>query len=158
MNLNVRVLCGFVALSMASLSGCSSQEDLGPLATISGTVTIDGKPVKAGTNVVFMDPEKGTTALAATDSEGRFALKSFAKSGDSNEFPVGQFQASIQPPDEDYLSEDEITAEQALEGVSPGLQGKREYAARYESFATSGLVFNITEGENDINIDLSAAE
>lgn len=156
--MSFRLLVIVVFCCLGFLVGCSGEKPSGPLGSVSGHLTIDGRTPKPGTNIVFMDAQLGTTAVGSTDETGAYSLKSFRKSGDSMEFPVGRFNVSIQVPEEDYLSEDEITAEMALEGITPGLQGKREFPEKYQNFATSGLSYDVVEGENTIDISLSSSE
>jgi hypothetical protein len=55
----------------AVLPGCGPQVLRYP---VEGVVTLDGKPVK-GASVAFMPKAKGCPGIAATDADGRFALK-----------------------------------------------------------------------------------
>ncbi|MDX1930114.1 MAG: carboxypeptidase-like regulatory domain-containing protein [Pirellulaceae bacterium] len=59
-------------LLCVGLVGCSSG-DRPPLGRVSGTVTMDGKPL-AGVIVSFQ-PETGRAASAETDAEGNFDLE-----------------------------------------------------------------------------------
>lgn len=58
---------------MCSLSGCGGSSDQPDLGSVSGVVTLDGKPV-VGVNVVFK-PDIGRAAAANTDAEGKFTLQ-----------------------------------------------------------------------------------
>lgn len=55
----------------ATLAGCGQRVVRYP---VEGVVTLDGKPVE-GASVAFMPKAKGCLGVAATDAEGRFALK-----------------------------------------------------------------------------------
>jgi hypothetical protein len=73
-----------IALGAVSLAGCSADSGKG---TISGTVTLDGQPLKSG--VIRFVPADGQTATAeATITDGEF----------SAEMPVGEKQVSISAP------------------------------------------------------------
>ena len=69
----VKSLCLLAACSvLMSVSGCGGSSDQPDLGSVSGTVTLDGKPV-AGVKVVFK-PELGRPAAANTDAEGKYTL------------------------------------------------------------------------------------
>ena len=58
-------------------SGCSSEPALtstDPQATVSGTITFEGKPVPLDTSVVFYCKDKGVTAGGIVDSLGKYSL------------------------------------------------------------------------------------
>ncbi len=62
-----------VAVVLATLLGGCGRSDLPPLGGVSGTVTLDGTPL-AGAQVVFIPDGPGRSALATTDSAGRYEL------------------------------------------------------------------------------------
>lgn len=63
-----------VLLNLAS--GCG-RGDAGPeLAPVSGTVTLDGKPLPGAIVTFFPEAVKGSPAYGATDSAGKFTLRS----------------------------------------------------------------------------------
>lgn len=55
--------------SLTLLSGCGS--DLPPIAPLTGTVTMDGKPYANG-SLMFTPTSGGRPSLAATDENGKF--------------------------------------------------------------------------------------
>ena len=65
-----RVAAALVAVPTFCLAGCSDGLNLVP---VSGTVTLDGVPLK-GANVVFR-PEQGRLSVGTTDAEGRYTLR-----------------------------------------------------------------------------------
>ena len=71
-----RLKKGFMIAACAAftlVSGCSGSSDQPEVGEVSGTVTLDGKPV-AGVNVVFK-PDLGRAAAGNTDAEGRYTLQ-----------------------------------------------------------------------------------
>jgi hypothetical protein len=68
-----RVAAGMVAGLLLCLLGCAQQGDRPPLGTVSGTVTLDGKPFP-NVMVVFK-PEEGRAASGLTNSEGQYELE-----------------------------------------------------------------------------------
>jgi len=65
-------LFALACLIFLSAAGCSGNKDLPPLGTVTGVVTLDGKPL-ADANVAFA-PEHGRTSIARTDAAGRYEL------------------------------------------------------------------------------------
>ena len=59
-------------LGVLLLAGCS-RGDRPSLGLVSGTVTLDGKPL-AGARVIFEPVEGGRASTASTDNEGRYEL------------------------------------------------------------------------------------
>jgi hypothetical protein len=67
------VAIGMIAGMLLSVGGCSQQGDRPPLGTVTGTVTLDGKPFP---NVmVLFKPQEGRAASGLTDSNGRYELE-----------------------------------------------------------------------------------
>ncbi len=67
--------------SLIALSGCGSDPtaDLGPAVTVTGTITLDGKP-SDGVEVIFKRLDAGAPAeyrqyVATTDSSGKYSLE-----------------------------------------------------------------------------------
>ena len=65
------LIAGVFAVS--TLSGCGGSGDQPDLGSVSGVVTLDGKPV-VGVNVVFK-PDVGRAAAGNTNAEGKFTLQ-----------------------------------------------------------------------------------
>jgi len=65
-------LPSLVALSLLALGGCS-RSDRPPLGNVGGTVTLDGAPL-AGALVVFTPDGPGRSAIATTNTAGRYEL------------------------------------------------------------------------------------
>ena len=74
------VLNAVMLVSLLLVSGCSEPpavkvgpaKPVGPVGQVKGKVTIDGKPVPAGTTINFVD-EKGRTGSATIDASGAFS-------------------------------------------------------------------------------------
>ncbi len=118
-----------------------------PTSTVSGVVTIDGKPMTLasdtrGTIVFQPTGGQGATATGLLDATGHFKLAT----GSQSDIAPGKYQVAISviqllPPTED--------SEQA---------GKRVTPAKYSSAIDSGLQANVVPGENQLKFDLSSAE
>lgn len=61
-----------VALAAVTASGCSGS-DAPELATVEGTVTLNGEPL-VGAEVVFRPEAKGRSSIGRTDMDGRYSL------------------------------------------------------------------------------------
>src|SRR4051812_16612728 len=126
-----------VALSFTG--GCGNG-----LASVSGTVTLDGQPViggqeKYGTVSFSRDGGGGATGVAIIDSSGHYQLKTGSQSG----VEPGTYQVAI-----------------SIKRITPG---PNEYAetkatlispAKYGSVPTSGLRAEVKQGRNTIDFDL----
>lgn len=146
-NHSTTILLSFLLLS----AGCSSEVDYGPTGTVSGRLTLAGKPLGEGTQVVFMHPEKGYAAFGSTDPEGNFAITSW---NDGN-LPIGTYKVMIQPPAGD-LNPETATDEQLLDGAPVEAVPKAEFDFKYRQISTSGLAYDVQQGSNNFDIDLKA--
>lgn len=64
-----RILASLLAL--AALAGCGQSGP--PIASVQGTVTLDGKPLPDAT--VTFQPDTGRPSFGATDENGRYAME-----------------------------------------------------------------------------------
>lgn len=123
----------------ASQFGCSGS-DLG--AEVSGTVTLDGKPVGPGT-VVFAEASGASNPSdGAIQPDGSYALKTANLPG----IAPGKYRAAV------TVFEDVKTA-----------PGERSFALpkyvtpeKYANLDTSGLEYDVKPGKNPIDIALTA--
>lgn len=115
------------------MSGCGASSDSPPTGTVTGVVTLDGKPLSGV--VVSFSPEVGTLgqpSLAATDGEGRYELKYNATTKGA---VVGSHKVSVTTP---------------TEGPDPKF--KDPIPKKYNS--KTELTEKVTAGDNIINLDL----
>lgn len=137
---------------LLAAAGCSSEVDYGPTGTIAGRLTKSGTPLQARTHVIFMHPEKGYLAFGATDEEGRFTVTSW----NDGQMPTGRYGVMIQPPAAEYDSET-ASAEDVMNNpekysVPPP---QADFPARYRELSTSGLSYEVKQGANSFDIDLT---
>jgi hypothetical protein len=145
----------FLTLSTASmllfLTACSGDFDYGPTGTISGKLTLEGKPLPAGSSAVFMEPKAGYLAFGLTDAEGNYKVTTW---NDGN-MPIGTYRVMVHPPapanDSETASAEEILANPEKYKARPV---KTDIPKKYREVSTSGLSFEIKKGENTIDIDL----
>ena len=144
----LRCLVCVVAVFAAGCGGGGLPE--GATGKVSGKVTLNGNPVPEGTTVVFMRQSGGYTATAATDASGAYQL-SFRN---APEILVGKYNGGVTPPAVDSgLTPDEIM-ERGMKGDLPQ-QPKSPIPERYLNAETAGLLFDVKEGENSIDIELT---
>lgn len=144
-----------VCLLLVSL-GCGGT-DFGPMGSVSGKLTMDGAPLTAGTQVLFMQMEKGYAAFGQADAEGNYQLQWMREDQTFTEIPVGTYKILIQPPA--VQSVEELDADAMLAGGDEDIQPATPvFPAKYQQHATSGLEFTVNEGANthDINLDSKA--
>lgn len=126
------------------LAGCGGRKEI-PVGTVSGTVTLNGAPVKTGT-VVFLDPKTGVGASAPLDGQGRFSI----------DVPVrtGRYSVALQAP----------SMPAPHEMLPPGHEMKPDQSTyqtfdvpnRLQSIETSGVSVEVKEGKNALPIEFAS--
>jgi hypothetical protein len=99
--IGVRRLGGMVSLVFAVLglavvpAGCGDRSDVGGTVPVVGKVTVNGKPVKAGTVSFRPDKSKGNTSVhepyGEIDADGNYKLFTGKKEG----APVGWYRVAV---------------------------------------------------------------
>lgn len=130
---------GFVLLILPAILGCGNG-----LAQVTGTVTLDGQPLRGGGDVramVYLHPEGGTgaPAVALIDESGQYRVSTGAESG----VLPGPYLVSI--------SASQLTGDDAV-GVPRS--GRRITPDRYADPRTSGLRIDVGAGENTYDFEL----
>lgn len=128
----------FVMFVSAMIVGCAGG-DMPDLGTVTGKVTLDGKPVPKA-NIQFYPAEGGRASYAVSEDDGSYTL---IYKGDVEGAKVGQHIVSVstagdsvgEPGDEDYKPGKEETIPEKYRGES---ELKKEVKA----------------GANEINLDL----
>lgn len=130
------------------------------MATISGSLSNDGKPISADSDVVFYCSEKGATAAGKLDVLGKFSLK------EADPFigiPPGRYVVSIRPPappavqvgTDDYKKMMSQGVNPAG-GVAPKIsQRPSDIPERFYDPSTSKLALEVKAGPNNFDIDLA---
>jgi len=136
-------LCGLLALA-----GCGGP-DLPPMAKVTGTVTLDGKPVPRGTIQFIPDSQKGTPkgppAVGQLDKDGRFTLVTAGVEGAIGGWHRVRIQAQGEGSGKDL---------EGNFGPEPWL-----IPMRYNNPATSKLSFEVkADQDNDIPVELTVRE
>lgn len=133
-----------IVLSAASclpLVGCG-----GSLAQVSGVVTVDGQPLRGGSDVhatVYFQPASGEGASAAgvLDENGTYKLTCGSQAG----ITPGEYVVTF-------------SASQMIRGSDPddAPTGKRISDAKYANPKTSGIRFVVNRGPNECDIALES--
>lgn len=125
-----RVLWALVALVFMSQIGCGPDTPVDENRTgISGAITFNGTPLKAGT-ITFDSTEKGLSTAVSVGSDGRYA---------SNRVPLGSNIVTIET--------------ESLQYGSPHLYTK--IPEKYADPSKSGLTVDVKPGTNEnVNFEL----
>lgn len=145
-------------MCLAVVAGCGEKApELGPQAQVSGSVTNDGKPVTLNCQVVFFSSKAGLTLTGTVDSLGKYSLfPADPKVG----VPVGRYTVAIMPPVVAAVPADPSSPEyqKMMEsGGAPEADADRapDVPEKFRDPKTSGLEFEIKEGPNTFDFDLS---
>lgn len=137
------------ALSVLTFSGCGGASD-GRVA-ISGSVTLDGKPLDGGT-IAFIGGGGGSLATASTNKEGKFQIQvalGMNKVAISKDDPAAAIQTAVKPEDMQMGTDAEYKAQQKS-------KPKELVPAKYSKPDSSGLSFEIVSGMQPLSISLSS--
>jgi hypothetical protein len=131
-----------LAITIALMCGCHKG---GPeLAKVSGTVSLNGKPLTGGQITFF--PAQGPSAFATIESDGTFVLSTKQPADGAL---IGTHKVAILPPTVGRTLES-MTAAKAGR-PSPSQITVPQYA---QSPETSGITRDVARGENKFSIDL----
>jgi hypothetical protein len=158
----VAVLLG---ISLLGWCGCAKQGFDEPTGTVRGRVVFDDGPPQEGTVVMFLHEARGIAASSPTDFEGNYSLRS-PIGGD--ELPVGKYVVSVAAPYERVTPESIMAAFQngsRNKAASSEVQDRKEptpqkrpqrppVPRRYRNAETSGITYDVKEGENEFEIKL----
>ncbi len=141
-----------VGISMFFQQGCggSDQPELGQ---VTGTITLDGKPL-SGIAVVFQ-PDSGRPARGMTDAEGKYELTYIRETKGTK---VGPNRVEIAPSEDGEAEELEIADENADEESKSATKrtksGKPTIPARYN--LRSELRADVKAGKNTFDFKLES--
>lgn len=145
-----RVVVVFFALVAAVIvAACEEPLARPPIAHITGRLTYNGKLLRPGHAVVFMEPHAGYLAFGTTDDRGRFVVDSWKK----GEMVPGRYKLYISPPQTEESTKDSGRFDD-YERAAPAKPVPIDFPERYRAMETSGLEYKIVVGENDVAVDL----
>lgn len=125
----------FASLVMILSIGCSSGEPPKPTGTVSGTVTLNGKPYNNAA-VVFFSLQSGQAASANIGEDGSYRIL--------NPLWVGSYQVYLAPKLEENLE----TAEAKPVYMDETIPDK------YYNETTTDIICTLNEGENSFTVEL----
>lgn len=133
---------GFLVVGSLLLTGCGNE-----LAQVSGVVTMDGEPLRGGDRIhatVYFQPAsgEGTSAAGVIDENGEYQLSTGSQRG----IPPGEYVVTF--------SATEMIPPQ--DGGST-YSGRRISDPKYASVKTSGIRFEVEEGNNQFDIPIESA-
>ena len=155
------VLLSMCACVTGFLIGCGG-EPTGPVGAqsqVSGTVTNNGKPVSLNSQVIFFNKQKGLTLVGTLDSLGKYSLAA----GDPKlGIPAGRYEVSIAPPATPVVEANPSSPDYQKLMQTPGVvkpaaasDTAADIPQKFRDPKTSGLVFEVKEGPNTYDFDLS---
>ena len=143
-------LAGCVLLAV----GCGGNSDLPEMASASGIVMFDGRPLPNAT-VMFASKQRGKgyqAGIGTTDASGQFALRSYNTDG----VVTGSHEISISCTDPDSWPKD--SSGNRVSPMNPLWKPQKSIIpAKYGDPSQSGLSADVVvSGENEFKFDLKA--
>jgi hypothetical protein len=135
---------------LATLAGCGPR---GPvLGQVSGTVTLDGRPLDQGT-IIF--EATGLRPATARILDGRIVEATTNRPNDG--VPVGHQRIAVFSRAQAVVADPRAPSERTGPGTAafpPSMGGRSLLPARYNDPATSGLSATIQAGSNSLSLEL----
>ncbi|RCS44596.1 hypothetical protein DTL42_16855 [Bremerella cremea] len=148
---SIQAGCWTIALSVIFLSvtGCGGTSDQPDLGQVTGTVTLDGKPL-SDTAIVFY-PDSGRPARGLTDAEGKYELIYIR---DTRGTKLGHNRVEIAPSEEAEDEDEEETDEDTPQVKRPAKSKKPKIPARYNT--KTELEADVKPGDNTFDFKLES--
>ena len=119
----------------------------GERGQVSGTITLDGQPLKSGCQIIFMSAKGGHTAGGVVKDGGAYALEYKVKAG----IPVGdylvQLSAPLAAPSTETVDPSKMAEKMKLDANSSE-SDEGPFPSKYSSTASSGLKYTVKSGAN----------
>lgn len=147
------------AVLLAAVTGCGGTDEgdgfTGERGKVSGTVTLDGQPVKEGCQVVFMS-NTGYTGAGVVQSDGTYTVEY----SDPGGLPVGEYLVQLAAP---FVPDTTEPTDPTKMGpkLNIGPDGKvaaapsGPFPTKYGSTSTSELKSSIKAGDNTADFKLT---
>jgi hypothetical protein len=144
-----------VTLSLSLLGGCGSTGDgySGPRGKVSGTITIDEKPLPSGCQVLFMS-DKGYTATGTVAEGGHYTLNYV-----HGDMPAVEYLVQLTPPATSATPNvDPLKMAGNIKLSKKGKEGADDlpFPQRYTSTSSSKMSYKVKEGENKADFALTS--
>jgi len=140
------------------IAGCGGVSDAPPLAPVSGTVTMGGKPVADATVGFHLDGEGAPRAgTGTTDENGKFRITTFNTNDGAivgtHVVTVAKIQADPAEAGDMEIGGDAYGA--AMMAAAKGTAPTQIFPKKYATKDTSPLKATVTEaGNDDVQLDL----
>jgi hypothetical protein len=128
-----------ILVAVVLVAGC------GGGAKVSGTVTLDGQVLKAGT-VTFHPTGSGPTGIGTISPDGRYEIAV----GTDKSLPPGDYVVTVEATEAAIASAEQPVGTPPRPPAPP----KRFTPAKYADRGTSDLKFTVKPGENKIDLAL----
>jgi hypothetical protein len=152
----VAIACCSVAASGCGNAAGTRPAATGAQATISGSVTKEGKPITVDSSIAFFCPESAATIGGKIDSLGKFALK---PADPAIGIPPGRYQVMIQPPIPPAPAVGTDAYKNMMMGGGASMEKKAplpsDIPEKFQAFDTSGIALEVKAGPNSFDIDLA---
>ncbi|MCA9014124.1 MAG: hypothetical protein KDA77_02220 [Planctomycetaceae bacterium] len=127
----------------------------GERGQVSGTITLDGQPLKEGCQVLFIAQQGSYTAGGAIQADGKYTLTY----SDPKGLPTGIYEVQLTPPIEPPSTEGQDPTKMAQNiQMGPkkvtGAEKNEPFPTKYASAATSMLKFDVKAGDNTADFQL----
>lgn len=150
--------CFCLAIAVSAVIGCGSSDHL-DRAQVTGTVTLDGKPLEAAR--ILFRPEQGRAGRGEI-KDGQIVNTATYELDDG--IVLGKHKIAIQPVPEVAPITLDLMAEEGPRGRPAGGlpkgPGKKKSSVKippkYQRMDRSGLTAEITDGDNELTIELTS--
>lgn len=149
-----------IAFVFLCIPGCGSKGDgySGQRGQVSGTVTIDGKPLTAGCQIIFISSTGGYTAAGPIGENGAYTLNYVGGGG----LPAGEYQIQFTAPIVVSTTAAAVDPTKMASGMKMGAKMKAvdegPVPTKYQSTNTSKMFFTVKDGENKADFELKKSE
>ncbi len=143
----------FLSLTVLTV-GCgkeSATKVAGPKGTVSGSVTLDGKPISGGAHVNFTHQKLALVASSPVAADGTYSLELL----DTMQLPVGVYKVVVTPPAKPALSPEEAMK---LQNEGKLNDDKSPIPAKYMRADESPIKYEVKEGENKFVVELKSGD
>lgn len=138
-------------LLLACASGCggaSGDGFKGDRGQVKGRVTLDGKGIQSGCQVIFMSTTGGYTASGVITEDGAYTLSYSDKAGiPAVEYAV-QLTAPIATAPTQTVDPTKMAENMKLSRKGAGAKDEGPFPSKYASTTSSKLKFTVKAGEN----------
>jgi len=150
----------WLLLSLAVVLGCGGEPDKIKVIPVTGTVTLDGKPLEEATVTFLPQTAQGVAAAATTDKNGHYVLQT-AGAHRPGAAP-GQYTVTIMKIEVKPLrTQEESFAQAKSQGANamplPTTESKQLLPAKYRNPALSGFTATVSDsGKNSFDFDVKS--